>query len=240
VSRRAIVVSVAGVMLLAGIVRVATWPLSTRQGVNYKQTTRYIPAYVKSLDFIQRHVQYNLIAGSVCHTSMTEGNCLLALLDWTAANIRHTPDGWPVIDDHVLHIIIRGHGVSDQIADVFTTLATYAGLPAFFRELQDPQRGTSLVLAFVRVGDGWVPVDAERHVVFRDDAGRLATVAQLLRRPQLMAAVAPAEGVDYTAFVAPRFLDPFTVPDPLRAELHRPWPRMKYEVGQILHVRASR
>ena len=51
---------------------------------------------------------------------------------WTCENIRKQPDGLPVIDDHVWHIIIRGYGEPDQSSDVFTTLCNYAGIRAFY------------------------------------------------------------------------------------------------------------
>ena len=58
---------------------------------------------------------------------------VLAVFDWTARRIQPTPEGWPVVDDHILNIIIRGYGMTDQRADVFATLTTYAGVPAFWQ-----------------------------------------------------------------------------------------------------------
>ncbi len=235
--------SSAVVLALGGIaVWVLTLPLTTRQGVNYRQTTRSIPAYVKSIDFMQRHFQYRLLASNICAGLNASQDCMLAILRWTGANIRPTPDGWPVIDDHVLHIIIRGHGKDDQIADVFTTLSTYAGIPAFWMFLKDPNDGTYFVLSFARLQDGWIPLDVERQRVFRANDGRLATVGDLLGDPRLIQAGTNGgpEAHRYLRFISKDFLDPFVVPEPLRAELHQPWQRWKYELELATGLRSAR
>lgn len=217
---------------------IAVWllsrPLTTRQGVNYQQTTRNIPAYVKALDFLQRHYQYKLLASTICADPKSSQECMLAIFRWTRATIRPTPDGWPVIDDHVLHIIIRGHGASDQMADVFSTLSTYAGIPAFWHEFRDRQGRSSVIMSFARLEHGWVPLDVERQVLFADRDGGLATVDELGRNPQLLAAAAGPDTPAYATLLTDRFKEPFVAPDPLRAELHQPWQRLKYEIGQGL------
>ena len=226
-SRRMVWLACLGLLLVAAVV-VLTMPLTTRQGVNYKVSARRIPAYVKGIDFIHRHYQYGALASTICSGIASARDCVLAIFRWTGSNIRPTPDGWPVIDDHVWHIIVRGHGKSDQIADVFTTLSTYAGIPAFWHELKAAGTPASLVLSFVRLEDGWVPIDVEGQVLFEDNDGGLATVEELLREPGLLDDAAASHPA-YRAFISRRFLDPFVVPEPLRAELHQPWARLKYE-----------
>ena len=239
ITRRAVLllaVVLLGVVIAWGL----TWPLATRQGVNYRQTTRNIPTYVKAIDFVQRHLQYKVLTSTICADLTSPRDCMLAIFNWTGTNIRQTPDGWPVIDDHVLHIIIRGHGKDDQMADVFTTLSTYAGIPAFWHELKDRQGRTSRIFSFVRLGYGWTPVDVERQVLFRDDEHRLATVDELLHNRQLLDVASGSGRLDYSSLFSDPFLDPFVAPDPLRAELHQPWARLKYEIGQAVGLGSVR
>lgn len=56
---------------------------------------------------------------------------------WTRQHIHPTSSGLPDMDDHILHMIIRGYGKQDQTVDALTTLATYTGLPAFWRLVKE-------------------------------------------------------------------------------------------------------
>jgi hypothetical protein len=166
---------VAGVAIVATVA--ASWflltrPTVTRWGVDYQVTGQTIPVYVKATAFLQRHFEYQMIVSRVCAHGSTRRECVMALFDWTHGHVRPTPEGWRVIDDHVLNTMIRGHGKSDQMAAVFTTLATYAGARAFFLQ---PARGTSdPIISFVRLGEEWAAFDVERHVAFSDAATRPA------------------------------------------------------------------
>jgi hypothetical protein len=207
---------------------------TTRQGVNYKVTEYSIPAHVKTIDFLQRHFQYQLLVSRICISPASEESCVLALFDWASQNIKPTPAGWPVIDDHPLHIAIRGYGESDQVADVFTTLATYAGVRAFFRVFS-PQPGNRLVVSFAKIDARWVPFDVARHVVWRTPSGALASVDDLRREPAWIDALAagPVNAVPYSRYLTHALLTPFVPPATSRGELQQPWPRLKYEVGRV-------
>ena len=224
-------------LLGAGCVILAL-PLTTRQGVNYRVTTYTIPAYVKAIDFLQRHFQYQLLVSRICAGQMSDVDCVLAIFDWTHENIPPTPEGWTVVDDHVTNIIIRGHGGSDQIADVFVTLTGYADVPAVFKWIRHPQGGKAvLVLAFAHLNGKWVPFDVERHIVFRDRRGQLAGIEELVGDPALVDAQARGaliKGYAYSTFVSDRTLMPFAVPQPSRSELQQPWPRLRYELRHVL------
>lgn len=216
---------------------VLTLPTTTRQGVNYQVTTYRIPAYVKTIDFLHRHHQYRLIAARACAGSTSNQQCLLRLLDWTHNNIRPVPDGWPIVDDHPLHIAIRGYGTDDQMADIFTTLATYAGIPSFFKFLLDPASGRRLVLTFARLADRWIVLDVERHVVFKEENGDLASVDELTMNPQLVDDQTQdllGNDARYSTFISKGMLLPFIVPKPLHAELQQPLPRLRYEARRVL------
>jgi len=236
--RRRIVLTLAALVLaVAGSCAILNLPTTTRQGIDYRVTEYTIPLYMKAIDYLQRHYQYGLLASRICAGKATDTDCVSALYEWTHENIPSTPPGWRVVDDHVLHIIIRGHGKSDQIADVFTTLATYADVPAFFRHVIDPDSGADLVLSFARVGGEWVPFDVERHVSFRDPKGRLMSVDALVDAAPLVDAETKdvlTDDLRYSAFISRKTLMPFVAPRWSHADLQRPWPRVRYELSRLI------
>ena len=136
------------------------------------------------------------------------------------------------VDDHVTNIIIRGHGSSDQIADVFVTLSGYAGVPAVFKWLSNPDGSAGLVLAFARLQDKWVMFDVQRHVVFRNRQGQLADVHELVRDPSLVdqQARGTIKGHAYSSLITAQALLPFAVPDTSRSQMQQPWARLRYEL----------
>lgn len=225
----AAIVAVGGLVLL-------TRPLPTLQGVNYRVSVRTIPAYAKILDFLQRHYQYKSMAARICATGASDADCALAIFDWTHANIRPTPEGWPVVDDHPVNIAIRGYGKADQMADLFATLTVYAGIPAFFNFVKAPGSTATLPLAFAYIDGKWVTFDVDHHIVFRNRDGQLADVEELAADPawvdEATAGIMLSE-LPYSRFVSRDSLMPFTVPDPLRSQLQQPWPRVRYELRNL-------
>lgn len=223
----------ASFLLVAGAWVVLMMPTTTRQGVNYRVTAYAIPAYVKALDFVQRHYQYRLIVSRICAGKTSDVDCTIAIFEWTYKSIPRTPPGWPVVDDHPLHVIIRGHGTADQIADVFVTLTDYAGVPAFLKFVSEPAKEQALVLSFAQLQGTWRVFDVANHVAFRRRDGALASVEELTGDPALVDAqlhVALPGGLPYSAFISRERLMPFVVPHPLRADLQQPWFRLRYEL----------
>lgn len=232
-TRRRILVIAALMLLVVGGWAALTMPLTTRQAVNYRVTTYSIPAYVKALDFVQRHYQYRMLVSRLCSPQISDLMCTMAILDWTHTNIPPTPPGRPVVDDHPLHIIIRGHGTADQMADVFVTLTDYSGVPAFFRFVTEPVKKQTLVLSFVRLDGKWAVFDVANHVVFRRGDGEVADVHELVGDAALVDGQVRGtlpEGLPYSTFISNERLMPFVVPHPLRAEMQKPWPRVRYEL----------
>lgn len=212
-------------------------PTTTRVGVNYEVSSYTIPAYVKALDFMQRHYQYKLLVSRICADRPSQGDCILALFDWTHENIPPTPGGWPVVDNHVLTIIIRGHGADDQIADVFSTLATYAGARAFVRSLESTATRTELILAFVELDRRWIPFDVRHHVMFRTRDSGLASVDDLVSDPSLADAehdVVPGRAEPYSRYISRSTLLPFVPPVASHGELQQPLARLRYEFAKVI------
>ena len=240
--RRVLLTLAAMLLLVAGSCAILLLPTTTLQGVNYRVTARRIPAYVKTIDFLQRHYQYRILTARICTGNTSDADCVLDIFEWTHTNVRPTPAGWPVVDDHPLNIVIRGYGKGDQMADVFATLTVYAGVPAFFNFIKEPSQGAVLPLAFVNLDGRWIPFDVENHIAFRDRNGGLAGVEELAADPSWVdtvgAGVRPS-GLPYSSFISTRTLIPFVVPQPLRSELQQPWPRVRYELRRVLGLEAK-
>ncbi len=219
--------TVMGVLLVV----LALWPLPTHQGVNYNVTRYTIPAYVKAMEFVTRHWRYRELAQRIVADRKTPQDRVIALYEWTRKHIQPIPRHFPVVDDHIWHIIVRGYGGSDQQADVFTTLCVYAGIPAFWRIVSPVNGGRKLVLSFVRLDHGWTVFAVALDWTFYDAQGRLLTLAQLQQMPNRLQPHR-YRGVDASAYIAP--LANLQPPQPLRAHLQMPWLRLRYELKKQL------
>ena len=131
VQRRLWVWTIGGIIIVVAGLGFAALPATTRQGLNFEVSARRTPLYIKAMEFLVRDHEYRRLADEITAGATTDEQRALALFGWTRTHIRPRPGGWPVVDDHILNIIIRGYGEDDQMADVFTTLTTYAGVPAF-------------------------------------------------------------------------------------------------------------
>lgn len=221
----------------AGVGWVLTQPVSTHQGVNFSVTRQSLPLYLKAVEFLERHEQSRLLAARITQGAATDRQRVQAVFDWTHQHIQPTPPGWPIVDDHVWHIMIRGYGVEDQMADVLTTLCVYAGVPAYWRYIRG-QHGGSLIVSYVKVAGHWAVIDMQRAVIFEDAHGAWLTPQQLAADPALSQVVDRTRLLtalpypDY--FTNPEFIAP--PPHPLRAEQQMPWPRLIYELRRALRL----
>ena len=218
---------------IAGLVAIAMVPVETRQGVDFSVNTYTLPLYAKALDFVQRDSGYARLVRRIVDKDASAESRALTIFDWTRKNIRDTPAGFPIVDDHVSHIIIRGYGQNDQKTDVFTTLATYAGVPAFWTLTQPPS--PTLILSFVWIDGRWRVFDVENGIVLRNRSGSLASAEELARDPSLVELVAANRmhrRKPYRSyFVGFRPSEP---PDILRAELQMLWPRASNRIRRLV------
>ena len=226
---------------VVAVVGVANMEVTTQQGLNFEVSTHRLPLYLKALQFIDRSVQYGQIAEEITRDAVSDAERLSRIFEWTKRRVPETPHGWPVVDDHILHIIIRGHGVTDQQADVFATLATYAGVPAFWAKVRivEPD-GPGVILSFARVDGRWLVFDVFNNVMFRLATGEFATMDDLKGHPELVPTSARSldvDGVPYGEFVTKASMP--VAPSPLRAELQMPFTRLWYEVKRAVGVTGS-
>lgn len=178
--------------------------------MNYEVQEFRLPLGVKISEFLIRDYWYRRLSGEITQGIQDPEARLEAFLSWTRERIRPIPPGWPVVDDHILHIIIRGYGEEEQTADVFTTLASYAGIPSFWGAVYRGEQPRQ-ILSFCLLNGRWTVWDAARGNPFRNPDGSLTSVSELSREPE-------------TAALAHFFVPKFT-----RPQKQMPLPRVIYE-----------
>jgi hypothetical protein len=222
-------------IVVVALIGLANAPLTTLRGVNFVVSPHRLPAYVKAVDFVDRHVNYGRLADQITAAADSDAAKLQAVFEWTRANVRDTPNGFPIVDDHPWNIVVRGYGEPDQKSDVFTVLLSYAGVRAYWIAIGP---GPELMLSLALVDGRWRPVDVENGVVFKN-GGNLATVEDLAADRQLASRQGPAsyEGVRYGTYFE-RFRPPIA-PDITRAEEQMPSARAWFEMRRLVGRRGQ-
>lgn len=207
--------------------------VSTRQGINYRMQDLKTPLYLKSLDFFDRHYNYRQLVKRIIKDAKNDEERVMRLFDWTGENIRKTPIGMPVIDDHVWYIIVRGYGEADQSSDVFTTLCNYAGIKAFYSLAYSQGRKEMLPLSFVKIGNKWVAFDPYRKVYFKDKNGDLADIEALKHNNWVIQARGENPELDYSSYFEnlPSVIEAGLT----RANIQSPINRLLFEVKKRIH-----
>jgi len=177
--------------------------VTTRQGINYKWQTIKIPLYLKILDFFDRHYNYKYLVKKIIEEEKTDEGRVMKIFKWTYNNIRKAPEGFPIVDDHVWYIIVRGYGVEDQSSDVFSTLCNYAGLDAFYSCVHSKDDVQCVPLSFVRIKGRWFVFDPYHGIYFKDREGRLADVGIFKSGGNwTMETLGERSNIDYTSYLS--------------------------------------
>jgi transglutaminase-like putative cysteine protease len=232
--RKRVLVVAALIMCLWGALQ---WPVHTRQGINGEVAEQRLPLYLKLGRFLYRDLEYRHLVGEVTRGVVTDEEKLLRLYDWVRAHIRGgIPRSLPVVDDHVWHIMIRGYGSADQLADVLATLCVYAGIPAELVMLTPPgQRRPVHAMAMVKLEGRWCPVDPYHGVIVRNAQQQLASREEILADPDLVRRIAPDIQVSGFAYAdAYEWLPEIRAGAELRPYRHQPLRRAWYEMRRGL------
>jgi len=226
------------VALAVAFVLLVNLDVSIHEGINGRYRYVHMPLYVKWTQFLARHYEYTRLAREITVDCKNDKEKALAILIWTSENIKYIPAGMNIHDDHILNIIIRGYGVSEQFQDVFTTLCTYAGLPAYFVKVRDKTHAIEYALSLVKINGEWRVFDAYYGVYFKLPNGEFASVDDIIagspmdregqRAPEMI------RGVPYKEFYYD--LQPVARPMTLRAERQMPIPRIFFEVKKVLKM----
>lgn len=178
--KKSLTILLCGMGLFVGAIGILNMGVTTQQGINYKWHSVKLPLYLKLLDFFDRHYNYKLLVRSITDGAKSEEEKAMMIFKWTCQNIKRTPNGLPVVDDHVWHIIIRGHGVTDQFSDVFCTLCNYVGIDAFFMGVRAKDKSSGALISFVRLNEKWRLFDPYHAGYFITDNGALASVEDVM------------------------------------------------------------
>lgn len=222
-----------GVIFITSAVLLLNINVTTRQGVDYKVQIIKIPLYLKILNFFDRHYNYKRLAKEITSAAVTEEKRVMKIFEWSHANIRRVPEGFPVIDDHVWHTIIRGYGAADQVSDVFTTLCNYAGIEAFFFFLKTKDPLTKeLPFSIVKITGKWRIFDPYHGVYFKDKQGGLIDLDGI--RAKNKWSVYPKDrnpGIDYAGYL--NNLPPIKEPGLSKPSIQSPLKRLFFELKKL-------
>ena len=217
-------------LLVAGAVGAAHWPVTTWVGINYQVSRKRLPLYEKWIHFLDRHLQARRLAWEITRGARSDEEKLMRVFDWVSEGIRPTPQGFPVVDDHLWNVVIRGYGASDQKTEVFALLASYCGFPSTTVSLRIPESVWTLNLALVELPGKVVVFDLCNNLLFKDENGRFLSLEEVGRDPDRVAAVSAGlrfHGLPYQGWL--RRLNGLQ-PSFLRMEYQKPWPRLREEI----------
>jgi hypothetical protein len=193
----------AAVVVLAGTV--ACWPTTTRFGIDYQVSSKTIPLYEKAVNFVSRDLQTRRLAREVTAGVVDARSKALTVFRWVGSNVRRTPPGFPIVDDHLWHVIVRGYGAPDQRTEVYALLATYSGVPAASTALVKLVDGRTrgLMVAITEFeGRRWL-FDVDNQLLFVRPDGALASLDDLVAQSAIVARVAgdlKVNGIPYLQY----------------------------------------
>ena len=220
-------------LLVSAAAGAAHWPVTTSVGIDYQVSRKRLRLYEKGIQILDRHLQACRLAREITQGAESDEEKLTRIFNWVSERIRPTPQGFPVVDDHLWNVVIRGYGASDQKTEVFALLASYSGFPSTTLGLRIPESVWTLDLAMVRLTleeEKVVPFDVCNGVLFKGSEGRLLSLKEIGRDPGRGAAVSTGprfHGLPYQAYLCrlnglqPSFL---------RMEYQKPWPRLREEI----------
>jgi hypothetical protein len=219
---------VAGVVSLAALVAALHWPVTTFRAVDDRLETRQIRLYEKAVDFVSRDLQARRLVREITGGLHTPEARILAILDWVVEHVQPIPPGFAVVDDHVFHVVHRGYGAPYQRIEVFTLLASHAGMPSGLAPI-----GMEPAVALVRIGAAAHVFDVVNGVAFFRSDGELATVEDLIAEPALVIAACPGGecGSRYERLVGS--LNDLR-PNLVHMESQRPLTRLRMEVRNFI------
>lgn len=218
------------IVLYVGMSSILNIKVTTSQGINYQVSTIEIPLYLKLLDFLDRNYNYKWTVKKIIGNSKEEKDNVLKILKWTHENIKKTPQGYPIIDDHVWHIIVRGYGEDDQLSDVFATLCNFAGMDAFFSWISTEDNSSRIPLSFVNMNGKWSVLDPYRGIYFRNKKGNLADIEDILNGDWIEENIDNHRESDISYVDYLRNLSPVRKVGLKRANIQSPLNRLKYEI----------
>lgn len=179
--KKKILVPLASLLAIVLLICFLNIRVSTSQGIDYKSHSVALPLYLKVLDFFDRHYNYKNLMNKIVYKTDDQRVKALKILTWTCANIRKIPQGFPVIDDHVWNIVIRGYGTAEQACDCFATLCNYAGMNSFWGWVYPQGGGRAEPFCFAKINNRWCLFDPQRGAYFENTKGDFSCVEEIIQ-----------------------------------------------------------
>lgn len=217
-------------LIFFGIIYALNIKVTTKQGINYHVSTIEIPLYLKVLDFFDRHYNYKWTVKRIIGGSKTDEEKVMKIFKWTYENIKKTPEGYPIIDDHVWHIMVRGYGVNDQSSDVFTTLCNYADVDGFFTLVYTEDRSSRMPLSLVNIEGHWNVFDPYNGVYFKNKKGQQASIEEIIKGDWVEEYIDRLNKSDVNYDIYLKNLSPIIETRLKRANIQSPLNRLRYEI----------
>ena len=164
--KRVLIVGCLFIFAFVASYKILTHEVTYTKGVDFEVKEYTIPLYLKVYSFLDRHFHYKYLAETITHGLNSDEEKIIAIFNWAQKNIRQQPESLPVIDDHPLHIIIRGYGAGDQFEDVFTLLCNYSGIPAYMAALKSKASDNKITFSFVFYKEKWRVFHAVHNLMF--------------------------------------------------------------------------
>lgn len=220
-----------GVLVLI-ILLVGSIPTQSLEGVDDSLKIHRMPLWEKIARFYLRHQDLKRMVAGAAQGETDPQRRALKLLDWTRKTVRQIPPEFPLVDDHISHIVLRHYGNAGQMAEVFTTLTTYAGNEGRWEWHAPPGAREAVVLSFVQSEEGWWVFDISNGGWFETASGQIATITDF-KRPETLQrrGVAPEAlaGTPYLAYF--QDLEAVWKRSFSRAHGQTPWHRLLIETG---------
>ena len=174
--------------------------------INDTQSNSFLNGGYTSLSpqifFEGRHTAKS-IAARVTKDDLTDLEKAKSLAYWTFLHVRpQNAAPTSVIGDDYFNVLRRGWGYCDQMAHVYSTLATYAGVPSRQLQLFRKDYGSPHTLAESLIDGRWVVIATWRGFVPVDSDGNPITKEELANSPQmnLFADLKPSDFLDAVPF----------------------------------------
>lgn len=207
-------------------------PCKSSEAVGSEESKIDLSCGEKAIRFWLRHRDLKRMVAEASQGETDPQRRVLNLLEWTRKTVRPVPLGLPVIDDHIPYVVLRRYGTEYQLAEVFTTLAFYAGHESRWDRYTPSGADAAVALSFVRSERSWWVFDVRNGGWFETRSGKIATIndfshpEQLRRRGQAPEVLNGTPYLDYF-----KDLDRIWKRSFSRARGQMPWHRLFMELG---------
>lgn len=203
------------------------------EAVDDRMIVHRMPLWEKAAKFYIRHREFRQWAEEAAGGETDPQRRVLRLLEWTRSQVKPIPQGQPLVDDHISHIVLRHYGNDGQLAEVFTALAAYTGNEGRWWEASSPPGASArAILCFIESGGKWWVLDVWNGGWFETESGQIATIEdfkhpeRLRQRGYASELLGGAPYISYFQDIERVFMRSFS-----RARGQMPWHRLLMVIG---------